>query len=240
MENTQRILGPRLYQPIGVLWKNIIGLDWYCRGQTGWLGMPTIHGGQHNSYRVAPKSTQPSSLTSIHSSAFAKTRLQIKLADLLIDNEHLLHSQWLPGSANVIHGILSRYWHLDEINILNLLTHILSTQLHPYFWLSQVLSMIDSFLCSVLQSLPKPTQTQTKPKPNRFALGINDVSSWNQSALEAIYFWTDSAVSKDNSSWLPSQKLSDKPNFRRYQRRDWLRQQSEIPLDTYHRPSGQI
>ena len=33
---------------------------------------------------------------------FMKTRLQRKLTDLLIDNDHLLNSKWLPGSVNFI------------------------------------------------------------------------------------------------------------------------------------------
>ena len=118
--------------------------------------------------------------TSIHSSPFPKTRLQKQLSDLLIDNEHLMYTQWFPGSDNVILDILSRDCHLDDGNILNLLTHPFPTQLHPYFWLSQVPSVIKHFLWSVLQSLPNPLQTSTKPKPSGVALGKNGVSSCNQ------------------------------------------------------------
>ena len=153
-------------------------------------------------------------------------RLQRQLADLFIDNKNLLYSQWFPGSSNITPDILSRDWHLDDGTILNLLTHIFRTYMHPYFRLSQVPRVIDYFLCSVLQSFPKPTQTWTKPKPSVFAIGINGVSSCDQSALETMSFWTDSAVVKYNSCWLPSHKLSNKPNFCRYQRRDWLRKQS--------------
>ena len=142
--------------------------------------------------------------------------------NLIIDNEHILYSQWFPGLANVIPDILSRDWHLDDGKILNLLTHIFPTQMHPNFLLSQVSSVINPFLCSVLQSLPKPTQIWTKPNSSRFVLGINGISSCNQSALKAMSFWLDSSVDKDNSYWLPSKKLSDKPGFCRYQRRYWL------------------
>ena len=38
----------------------------------------------------------------------AITILQRQLADLLIDNEHLMYSQWLSGSTNFIPDILSR------------------------------------------------------------------------------------------------------------------------------------
>ena len=38
----------------------------------------------------------------------AETRLQRQLVDILIDNEHLLYSQWFLGSTNVIPDILSR------------------------------------------------------------------------------------------------------------------------------------
>ena len=57
--------------------------------------------------------------TSIHRSPFEKTRLQRQLADLIIDNENLLYSQWFHGSDNVILDILSIDWHLDDGNILN-------------------------------------------------------------------------------------------------------------------------
>ena len=110
-------------------------------------------------------------LTRIHRSPFAKTRLQIQLEDLLINNEHLLYSQWFHESAKVIPNILSRDWHISDGKILNLLTHLFPTHLHPYFWLSQVPSMIDYFLCSGLQSLPKPTQKLIKPNPSGSRLG---------------------------------------------------------------------
>ena len=148
-----------------------------------------------------------------------------------------MYSQWFPGLANIIPNILSRDWNFNDGEILNLLTHLFPTHMHPYFRLSQVPSMIDSFLCSVLQSLPKPTQTWMESKPSRFVLGKSGVSSCNKSALKAMSLWTDSAVGKDNLYWLPSYKLSDKPSFFKDQIRDCLRQQSDIPLDTYLRPS---
>ena len=75
----------------------------------------------------------------------AKTILQRQLADLIIDNKNLLHSQLFLGSTNVIPDLLSRDWHLDYSEMINFLTHIFTTQLHPYFWLSQVPSVLDSF-----------------------------------------------------------------------------------------------
>ena len=143
----------------------------------------------------------------------SKTRLQKQLVDLLIDNYHLLNSQCFTGSTNVIPDILSRYCSLDDCEILNLLTHLFSTQYHPYFRLSQVPSVINSFLWLLLPSLYKPTQMLMKPKPSGFALRKNCVSSYDQSALGEMYFWTDSAVGRDNSSWLPFQKMPDKPHF---------------------------
>ena len=83
----------------------------------------------------------------------------------------------------------------------------------PLFQLSQVPSAINYILCSVMQSLPQTTQMWTKPKPIGFAIGINVVSSCNQYALEVISLWTDLAIDKDNLSWLPSHKPSEKPNF---------------------------
>ena len=131
--------------------------------------------------------------TSTHISPSQK-KLQRKLSDLLIDNKHLLYSQWFPGSTNAIPDILSRDWHLDYGKILNLLSHLLPTHLHPYFRLAQVPSVIESILWSVLQSLSRPTQTWKKPNPGVFALGLNAVSSCNQSSLEVMSFWRDSAV----------------------------------------------
>ena len=179
-------------------------------------------------------------ITIIHSSPFAKTILQRQLEDLLIDNGHLLYSKLFPGPANATPNILSRHSHLDDGNILNLLTHLFPTKMHPYFRLSQVPIAIDSFLFSVLHSLTKPTQTWKNPEPSGFTLGINGVSYCNKLVLEMMSFRTNPAVVKDNSSWLPSHKLSDKPNFCRDQIRDWLRQQSDIPLDSYLRTLRQL
>ena len=88
-------------------------------------GSTTAIGWLHKACKPAPKKHPPLIL--------AKTRLLRQLTDLLIDNEHLLYSQWFPGSANVIPNKLSRYWHLNDGNILDLFTHIFPTQVHPYF-----------------------------------------------------------------------------------------------------------
>ena len=58
VENTQRILGPRTYQPIGVICITSIDMDLYCREHIGRIGLPPIHGVQNNSYRVAPQRKQ--------------------------------------------------------------------------------------------------------------------------------------------------------------------------------------
>ena len=118
----------------------------------------------------------------------AKTILQRQRLDLLIDNTQVLYSTWFPGTDNFITNILSIDWHLDDNDILNLLTNIFPTQLHPYLWLSQVPSVIDSFLWSVIHSLPNTTQMWTKPNPSAFTLGINVVIYYDQSALKATSF----------------------------------------------------
>ena len=125
-------------------------------------------------------------------------------------------------SSNVVPDILSRYSHLDDGKILNLLTHIFPTQMHPYFRLSRLPSVINSFLCLVLQSLPKPTKTWTKPKPSGFA--------WDKwcKFLQSIFLRSDVFLNRF-SRWQRKLVLFAfaqavrQAKFCRDQRRYWLR-----------------
>eukprot|EP00979_Chaetoceros_neogracilis_P013087 scaffold3660_cov246-Chaetoceros_neogracile.AAC.3 len=169
-----------------------------------------------------------------------KTKVARKFADLMIDNNHLLYSQWFPGRDNIIPDMLSRDWHLSDDEIFKLFTHLLPHQMHPKFYIKQVPKNIVSFVTSILSQLPKRPQQWTRPKTSGYGLGASGISSCHQSALDAMAIWKLFPDGKSTSFSPLSPKQSEKELSRRNELRTWLHQQSPIPSDMYHRPSGML
>ena len=122
---------------------------------------------------------------------------------------------------------------------MNLLTHLLPTQLHPGFEIAPIPIERDSLFCSILSQLPRNKQRQTEPKASRYGLGGSGVSSCPQSEIDAMFFWMDFPSGSDKSSSQPWPNQSETQNTRR-KWKDWLLLQSKIPLEKHLRSSDQL
>ena len=174
-----------------------------------------------------------------HHDQTAKLRSSRKLAELAMDNKIKLYSQWFPGALNIIPDLLSRDWHLSDDEILKLLTHLFPHQLHPNFRIVPIPKEIDSFLCSVLSDLPFQEARRKKHKTSGFGLGDSGVSSCPPSALKAMNSWRHLLNGTGKSYASPSAKQCDKePSALDQDSLSLLQEQSGIPWDMWHRPSG--
>ncbi len=168
-----------------------------------------------------------------------KLRVARKLADMAIKNDIKIYSQWFPGEDNVIPDILSRDWHLSDSHLLELLTTLFPTQLHPNFNIAPIPKEIDSFLCSVLQDLPFNKQRLPTHKPSGYGLGGSGKTSCPPSALKAMSTWSHLLHGNGRSSSQPSVKPSDLETSRlTNEDKTLLETQSAIPSDLWLRPSG--
>ena len=174
-----------------------------------------------------------------HHDQTAKLRSSRKLAELAMDNKIKLYSQWFPGALNIIPDLLSRDWHLSDDEILKLLTHLFPHQLHPNFRIVPIPKEIDSFLCSVLSDLPFQEARRKKHKTSGFGLGDSGVSSCPPSALKAMNSWRHllNGTGKSYAS-LSAKQCDSEPSALDQDSLSLLQEQSGIPWDMWHRPSG--
>jgi hypothetical protein len=169
-------------------------------------------------------------------------RLKIarKLAELVIDNDLTLYSQWFPGKDNVIADCLSRDTHLSDTDRIALLSSFFQPQDMPCFRRVTVPKEISEWVCSILQLLPKRTQTLERHTTSGLQIGISGRSSLSDSARQAIDTWQLFPEWESRQSSEPLQLSSDKHYTRAADLREWLQAQSSVPLQMYHRDSSQL
>ncbi len=168
----------------------------------------------------------------------AKLRASRKLASLVMDFSLAQFSQWMCGDDNVIPDICSRDLHLLENELIDNLTHFISsshpTKDTPQLRMRKVHKEIDSFLCSVLQQLPKNPQRFTQHKTSGFEPGKDGHSSFHPSALKAMISWKHLLQVKRLPSSQPSASQSEKEISQKIQQELGP---YGIPYNMYRRPS---
>ena len=169
-------------------------------------------------------------------------RLKIarKLAELVIDNELTLYSQWFPGKVNVIADCLSRDTHLTDPDRIALLSSFFPPQDMPCFKRIPVPTEISDWICSILQLLPRRTQTLERHMNSGLKIGTSGRSSATDSALKAIDTWSLFPPLVDKLSSEHSPHSLEKPYTKAADLRKWLQEQSAVPLGMYHRASDQL
>ena len=169
----------------------------------------------------------------------AKLAAARHLAFLTISNKIVLYSQWFAGEDNIIPDILSRDWHLTDSQILELLTHLFPTQLHPHFHISPIPTEVEQWLSSILLLLPVQQQRLKQHSPSGFGLGGSGKTSCPPSALKAMTSWSHLLHGTGKSYAPPSPKPSENaPSSQMEEPKKLLLEQSRIPSDMWHRPSG--
>ena len=169
-------------------------------------------------------------------------RLKIarKLAELVIENGLTLYSQWFPGSHNIIADSLSRDQHFSDTERISLFSSFFPPQDSPHFRRTILPTEISEWVCSILQMLPKPAQTQSEHSTSRLRIGKSGRSFCSDSELKAIDTCKLFHPLEDMPSSEHSPPLSERRSMQEVKARKWLQAQSNVPLKMFHRASGQL
>ena len=169
----------------------------------------------------------------------AKITAARKLARLIQASESLLYSQYFPGEDNDVSDCLSRDFNLTNIQLSHLLSSIVPNQLPDNFRIVPLPAEIVSWVFSLLEKLPVKMQRQVAHKNSALATspaGKNSLAKLESSTT------TSSPPSMSHgtapSSSLHLHKQCGKPASLQQLTLPWLKQQSEPPSTTWHRPSG--
>ena len=73
-----------------------------------------------------------------------------KLAELVLENDLTLYSQWFPGTHNIIADSLSRDQHFSDTERISLFSSFFPPQDSPHFRRTIVPAEISDWVCSIL------------------------------------------------------------------------------------------
>ena len=171
-----------------------------------------------------------------------KAKLEISRghASRLMNNKCIDYSQWFPGKDNNVADALSRDNHLSDDELTSLLFSQIPEQVPPTFKISPLPQKIESFILSILVSLPESTQTPEELTHSKISLGHAGSSSSNQLNLEKTHSSPTSQTEKEQLSPPSLQKQSGSKNFLESLAIPWCLRQSAQPWTTYLRPSESL
>jgi hypothetical protein len=170
--------------------------------------------------------------------ADARLTIARKLANLTIDNDLKIYSQWFAGADNEVADYLSREGGLlDDDSLTKSLLSNFPQQVPKNCKVSALRQEIISFFCETLQRLPKqqPHHHNTggstqHPGPSGQSISDQSNSTGTLSSNSSI-----NTNKMRSSHYLPNS--SDPDLFCQKEFQNWLREQSEIPSVQWHRPS---
>jgi hypothetical protein len=94
------------------------------------------------------------------------------LADIILDSNSCLYSQWFPGNHNSIADSLSRDFHINDSNLSSLLASHFPEQAPFGLTILPVPPEIISWLTCLLLRQPQKEQWSKQPTRSKFALGV--------------------------------------------------------------------
>ena len=169
-----------------------------------------------------------------------KLKIARKLAELAIEHDLTLYSQWFPGSHNIIADSLSRDQHFSDTERISLFSSFFPPQDSPRFRRTIMPAVISDWVCSVLRMLPKPVQTPQERSTSGLQIGKSGRSFCSVSELQAIDTWKLFHPLEDTLSSEHSPHLLERRSMREAKARQWLQARSNVPLEMFHRDSGQL
>jgi hypothetical protein len=167
----------------------------------------------------------------------AKLLMSREHATCLMNNNIKDYSQWFPGTENEVADSLSRDGHLSDIKLTNLYFSLIPEQMPHSFKISQLPQEIESFLSSMLQTLPEATQQQGKHKTSNLCLGQDGIHSCTASNSVMISSYNKCHEGTRRSSCRRLHKKSDQGTSAEDLIKSWSAKQSEPPWTTFLRPS---
>ena len=169
-----------------------------------------------------------------------KQQVARKLADLILESDSVLYTQWFKGTWNLVTDSLSRDIHLFSSSTHTaFLKSTVSCQLPPNFQIQELPKKISSFITSMLLQLPVKEQ-QSKPQKASKLVHLKLGSSFSK-ALESQdpCIWMHSVLSKRILSYLPLlTQYKQAPSLQDLIDTSW-KAQSNPPSHMWLRPSGQ-
>ena len=112
----------------------------------------------------------------------AKLAAARHLAQIVQESFSCLYTQWFRGEYNNVYDFLLRDRHLSTSVLTNLVSSFIPHQLPPYFNISPLPSVIDSWLCSLLAKMPINKAQQVRPKMSTLTAGTDDSNSLTASS----------------------------------------------------------
>ena len=169
-----------------------------------------------------------------------KQQVARQLANLILDSETVLYTQWFKGTWNLVTDSLSRDMHIfsEESHTL-FLQKTVHCQLPHNFQIRPLPEKISCFITSMLQQLPVQKQRSRPQKASDLAhlkLGKHFSTALNS---QDPYISTDSILSKRISLYLPLLTPFDQAPSLHDITSIWWREQSSPPSHMWRRPSGQ-
>ena len=161
-----------------------------------------------------------------------------KFASLLLEADVILYSQWFPGKLNVEADSLSRDTHLSVDELTSLLRSSPSCQLPPNFEIRPLPNEISSWILSLARRLPVSKQVSQRLPRSELFRGAGGLPLLTPLASDKTSSSSDSNLGRRTSSSEPSPKPCATEPTLRPSTNDWLNRQSEIPSETFVRPSG--
>ena len=163
-----------------------------------------------------------------------------KVADIILDAEACLYSQWFAGTQNVATDSISRdcIFLSPEAHVA-MLKHYIPKQTPANLVLKPLPKEISSWIGSLLQRMPVQKRRLVKPKPSELLLGVVGTTTSSESAFLKRFSSTDFPNSaKTLSSQFLLKQCEKQPSVAGI-RQLWYNRLSKPPSHMWHRPSGQ-
>ena len=164
------------------------------------------------------------------------------MANLIMDHNSCLYSQWFPGNENNLTDALSRDTHLDDDALLTLLLSHVPKQIPEGFCICPLLLELVSQITTWLRNLPALMESPGAPQRSKLATGATGKYSSTRSNLMVTHSSLVSPRASSTTSSLPLPRPSVPMMSRTTQVHQRLLHQyltqSVPPSMLWHRPTG--
>jgi hypothetical protein len=160
-----------------------------------------------------------------------------QLANIIIETESCLYSQWFPGEENIVPDLLSCDFHLTSDFLANHLELIIPDQVPLGLKIFPLPTEIASWLTLLLLNQPQKEPWSKEPTRSKTALGLVSNSTYYQLDYKMTHSWTTSITDKNKKFSVHLLNQSERVDFLEQQKLLNL-SQSEPPWTVWHRPTS--
>ena len=108
---------------------------------------------------------------------YTSASLACTTANLLMDHDSCLYSQWFPGDNNIVTDSLSWDTHLDDASLLTLLMYHMPEQIPEGFYICPLLPKLISQIMTWLHNLLALTESLGAPLQSKLTIGATEKPS---------------------------------------------------------------